>query len=37
MTRLWIALILDALIVADFYIIMFRVDRKENEENGRMV
>ena len=37
MIRLWLALILDALIVADFYIIMFRVDRKESEENGRMV
>lgn len=37
MIRLWLALILDALIVIDFFVIMFRVERKEDEENGRMV
>ena len=36
MIRLWLALILDAIIVIDFYVMMFRVDRKESEENGRM-
>lgn len=34
MIRLWLALILDAIIAIDFYVIMFRVERKEMEENN---